>query len=80
MKDWEALEQELLNGSNADALRSLASTQEAQALGRRFSAQAAESALRSGDAAQVERLLRQVLSTPEGAALFSRLRELDGGT
>ena len=78
MKDWKAVEKELRSGANADALRALASTGEARALEEQFSPGELESAVRSGDTARMAQLLRRALSTPEGAALAEKLRDLSG--
>ena len=53
VEDIKALEQKLLGGENAAALRALADTEEARRLGRVIDSREAEQALRSGDSAQM---------------------------
>ncbi|MBQ7736881.1 MAG: hypothetical protein IJT62_03480 [Oscillospiraceae bacterium] len=78
MDEWETLADRLLSGEKGGELRSLARSGEARRLSETLDAAEAEQALRSGDSARVSRLLRQVLSTPEGKALAEKLSALGG--
>ena len=77
MDDLETLGKELFTGKNGDALRSLASSEEALRLGWRLDRAAAAEALRSGDGEQMRSLLESILSTADGQALARALSELD---
>ena len=77
MQDLEKLGAELLRGPRGDALRSAADSPEARALGRKLDSVAVEKAIRSGDGAQLEAMLRGLLATAEGRALAEKLRGMD---
>ena len=78
MDDWETLRSRLLNEKNGGAYRELADSAEARRLSKSISPREAENALRSGDPEQLRKLLRQVLSTPEGRSLAEKLSGRDG--
>lgn len=78
VEDIKALEQKLLGGENAAALRALADTEEARRLGRVIDSREAEQALRSGDSAQMRTLLQKLLATGEGRTLAEKLAGLGG--
>lgn len=77
--DMEKLGAELLAGRQGGAIRAAANSPEAKKLGASIDGAAVERAVRSGDAAQLQALLSQVLSTNEGRALAERLSRLGNG-
>ena len=58
-----------------EVLRRAADSADAQALAAHFDGKRAEAALKSGDTAAVEALLRQVLATPEGRRLADTVKQ-----
>ena len=76
MRDMEELGRELLKGKDPEQLRRLAESEDGKRLETMLDAGEAERALRSGDAAQLQSLLRKVLSTDEGRRLAERLSGL----
>lgn len=79
MDDWKKQGERLLSGRDGEALRSLASTPAARKLGESADAAALGAAVRTGDAAGVQKALAALLSTPEGKALADSLRGLGHG-
>ena len=76
MQELEKLGQSLLGGEKGEALRGLAASAEGRALEDKIGAARAEQAVRSGDAAQMRALLKDVLGTEEGQTLLRKLSEL----
>ena len=60
--------------ANNEALRRAADSADARALAARFDGRRAEAALKAGDTAALEALLRQVLATPEGQRLADTVK------
>ena len=60
--DLEKAARELMNGKNGAALA------------KKFDGAAIERAAKSGDSAALSRLLKQVLSTPEGASFAAQVQ------
>lgn len=69
MQSWDELSQ------NA-ALRRLADSAEGQKLGSLVDGEALEKAVRGGDTAAMQRMLAQVLQSPEGRKLADQIRRL----
>lgn len=76
MEDLEKLGKALLAGPKGDALRSIADSDAAKALGQKLDAAAVERAARSADGEQLKALLKSILSTEEGRALAEQLSRL----
>ncbi|MCD8016522.1 MAG: hypothetical protein LUE97_01725 [Oscillospiraceae bacterium] len=79
MNDFEKLRGELLNGKNADAVRSAAQSDELKRLAGQFDERELKRAVTEGDAKAMQSLLSRVLATPDGRALAERLRGALGG-
>ena len=69
----------LLSGREGEALRSLAQTPEARRLGDSAAAAALQQAVRSGDAAALQKALTALLSTPEGRTMAEWLGRMGHG-
>lgn len=68
--DFETMAKKMAEGKDGAELQKLAAG---------FDAAAAEDAVRRGDQAQMQAILRRVLGTPEGKALAAKVREaMDG--
>ena len=76
MQTLEELGRELERGGRAEELRKLAASDEGKRLGAMLDRQAAERALKSGDAAALRRMLEGLLATEEGRSLAEKLRRL----
>ena len=76
MQDLEKLAQELRRRGKSEGIRALADSADGQRLGAMIDGKAAERALRSGDGAALQQLLRGVLGTEEGRRLVTRLQDL----
>ena len=76
MQTLEELGRELERGGRAEELRKLAASDEGKRLGAMLDRQAAERALKSGDAAALRRMLEGLLATEEGRRLAEKLRRL----
>lgn len=76
MQDLEKLAQELRRRGKADGIRALAASEEGQKLRSMIDGREAERALRSGDSAALQRLLRGVMGTDEGQRLAAKLQSL----
>lgn len=76
MQDLEKLTQELRSKGKTEGLRALAASEDGQRLSAMIDGKAAEQALRSGDSAALQQLLRGVLGTAEGRRLAEHLRTL----
>lgn len=76
MQTLEELGRELERGGRAEELRKLAASDEGKRLGAMLDRQAAERALKSGDAAALRRMLGELLATEEGRRLAEKLRRL----
>lgn len=75
MRDLERLGEELKKRGKTDKLKSIADSADGQAIGRMIDPQAVERAARSGDAAALQTILSQVLSTDEGRRLAESLKK-----
>lgn len=76
MQDLEKLAQELRRRGKTEGIRALATSEDGQKLGSMIDGEEAERALRSGDSAALQQLLRGVLGTDEGRRLAEKLRSL----
>lgn len=76
MPNFEQLGKELERRGKTAALKRLAESDDGQRLAAALDTRAVEQAARSGDAAALSRLLRGVLSTPEGQRLAKNVEEL----
>ena len=76
MKDLREAARELERGGQAETIRALAGSAEAQKLGGMLDRKAAERALNSGDTAALQRMLDGLLATEEGRNLIDRLQKL----
>ena len=75
MQDLEKLAQELRRRGKTQGIRALADSADGQKLGAMFDGKA-ERALRAGDSAALQQLLRGVLGTDEGRRLVNELQSL----
>ena len=75
MQRLDELGKKLEQSGKAGELRALAETPEGKKLGAMLDQGKVESAVKSGDTAALQSILRQVLSTNEGKALAKRLSE-----
>ena len=73
MEELQKAGEELLRGRKGEALRRIAATDAAQRLSRSLDAAMVESAVKSGDPAQIKALLTAVLNDPDGRALAEML-------
>ena len=76
MQALEKLAQELRRRGKDGGIRALAESPEGQRLGAMFDGREAERALRAGDSAALQQLLRGVLGTAEGRRLVTELQSL----
>ena len=76
MQDLEKLAQELRRRGKDGGIRALAESPEGQRLGAMFDGREAERALRAGDSAALQQLLRGVLGADEGRRLVNELQSL----
>ncbi len=76
MDDLRAAAARLLSGEKGEALRDLALSREAAALGSSAEAEAVAAAARRGDSAALRGALERFLSTPEGRALAERVSRM----
>ena len=76
MQDLEKMGKALFGGRKGDDLRTLMESSSAKALEQKLDAEAVEKAARSGDAAALQSILTQVLSTEEGRALAAQLSKM----
>ena len=76
MQDLEQLAQELRRRGKTQGIRALADSADGQKLGAMFDGREAERALRAGDSAALQQLLRGVLGTDEGRRLVNELQSL----
>ena len=76
MQDLEKLAQELRRRGKTEGIRALADSADGQRLGSMIDGKEAERALRSGDSAALQQLLRNVLGTDEGRRLVTQLQGL----
>ena len=77
MRDMESMGLELLKGKDPEQLRRLAESEDGKRLSTMLDAGEAEQAVRSGDAKQLQSLLRKVLATEEGRRLAAQLSGLE---
>lgn len=75
MQDLEKLEQELRRKGKAEGIRALAESADGQRLGQMIDGGAVERAVKSGDSAALQQILRTVLGTDEGRRLAESLRK-----
>ena len=78
MRDWEALNKELEQSGRARELKKLANSADGQKLGKMLDEDAVRSAVKNGDTAGLQEMLRGVLSTGEGQRLAAQIRQLMG--
>ncbi len=76
MQDLEKLAQELRRRGKSEGVRALAESADGQKLGAMIDGSAAERALRSGDSAALQQIMRGVLGTDEGRRLVAELQRL----
>ena len=76
MQDWEKITQELRRKGKTEDIRALADSADGQKLGKMIDGAAVESAVKSGDSAALQQILRGVLSTAEGQRLAENLRKM----
>ena len=76
MQDLEKLAQELRRRGKTEGIRALADSADGQRLGSMIDGKEAEHALRTGDSAALQQLLRGVLGTDEGRRLAAQLQSL----
>ena len=76
MQDFEKMGKALFGGQKGDSLRTLMESDTGRALEQKLDAEAVEKAARSGDAAALQSILTQVLSTEEGRALAAQLSKM----
>ena len=78
MRDWDALNKALEQSGKAGELKKLANSADGQKLGKMLDEDAVRSAVKSGDTAGLQEMLRGVLSTGEGQRLAAQIRQLMG--
>ena len=76
MQDLEKMGTALFGGQKGKDLRTLMESDAGRALEQKLDAAAVEKAARSGDAAALQGILTQVLSTEEGRALAEQLSKM----
>ena len=76
MQELEKLAQELRRRGKTEGIRALADSADGRKLGSMIDGEAAQRALRSGDSAALQQLLRGVLGTDEGRRLVTELQSL----
>ena len=76
MQDLEKIAQELRRRGKTEGIRALADSADGRKLGSMIDGEAAQRALRSGDSAALQQLLRGVLGTDEGRRLVTELQSL----
>lgn len=76
MQDLEKMAQELRRRGKTEGIRALADSADGRKLGSMIDGEAAQRALRSGDSAALQQLLRGVLGTDEGRRLVTQLQGL----
>ena len=79
MRDWDALGKELQRSGKGEALKKLADSKDAQALGGMLDAEVLRRAAKSGDSEAIKKLLGSVLATGEGQRLARELQKLMKG-
>ena len=72
--DLEKAARDLMNGKNGAALQKITESDQGAALVKKFDGAAIERAAKSGDSAALSMLLKQVLSTPEGASFAAQVQ------
>ena len=76
MQELEKMAQELRRRGKTEGIRALADSADGRKLGSMIVGDAAQRALRSGDSAALQQLLRGVLGTDEGRRLVTELQSL----
>ena len=76
MQELEKMAQELRRRGKTEGIRALADSADGRKLGSMIDGDAAQRALRSGDSAALQQLLRGVLGTDEGRRLVTELQSL----
>ena len=76
MQDLETMARELKKSGKAQGIRALADSADGQKLGQMIDAQAVEKAVKGGDSAALQQILRGVLSTAEGQRLAENIRKM----
>jgi hypothetical protein len=76
MQDLETMAKELRKNGKAEGIRALADSADGQKLGQMIDAKAVEKAVKGGDSAALQQILRGVLSTAEGQRLAENIRKM----
>ncbi len=76
MQDLEKMAQELRRQGKAEGIRALADSADGQKLGKMIDAAAVEQAVKGGDSAALQQILRGVLDTAEGQRLAESIRRM----
>ena len=75
MQNLEKAAQELQRQGKTEQIRALAESADGRKLGQMLDAGAVEKAVKGGDSAALQQILRGVLGTPEGKRLAEQLRK-----
>lgn len=75
MNNFSELEKQLRGNPNAERLMKAADCAEGRRITQSLDQAAVERAAKSGDAAALQSILAQVLSTPDGKALAQKLQQ-----
>ena len=75
MQNLEKINEQLKKSGKADKLKSLADSEDGKALSRILDVGAVERAAKSGDAAALQSILNNVLSTDEGRRLAESIKD-----
>ena len=79
MNKLEDIGRELERRRKADAIRSIADSEDGQLISRMFDAKAVERAAKSGDTKALKDILTQVLGTSEGQRLLENVKNAMNG-
>jgi len=74
MKELQRINEALEKNGRAEALKSIADSDDGRAIGRMLDSSEVERAAKSGDAEALKGILSQVLCTPEGKRLAESLK------
>ena len=75
MNDLENIGREIERRGKADALRSIAESEDGRRLSQLFDAKQVEAAAKSGDTGALKSILSQVLATSEGQRLMENVKK-----
>lgn len=76
MQDLKKVAEELRRNGKTEDLRSLADSADGRKLGQMIDGAVVENAVRTGDSAALQQILKGVLSTAEGKRLAENLRKM----